>query len=198
MSDEHTKNKLEWLAVVACDARLPNSATRIAVLLATKFLNRKLQKAWPSMNRIADELGMSRQGAQKSVSSLIDHGYLEREIGGGRRKSNQYRIKRPSPKVPTPVGSNECDSRRNKPQTSVGSIAESANSSCHKAPTTVGGNPTEQPIELPQNGKLPHEMTENERIELIRRVHRQVGYPMPKCIGSPDAIAKGNEAEKPS
>lgn len=91
MSDTFTARKLSWLEQIAKDAGLPPSATRVGVLLSS-YLNRETDDAWPSIDRICAELGMSDRGVQKAIKSLIERGHIERKTGGGRASTNRYSI----------------------------------------------------------------------------------------------------------
>ena len=102
MSDSLTAQKLRWLEQVARDADLRPSAARLAIVMSG-LINRETGDAWPSIDHLAAELGMSRRGVQKAVESLVERGYLERDLGGGRKLSNRYKLRIPGDKGRTPV-----------------------------------------------------------------------------------------------
>jgi len=52
-------------------------------------------RAWPSLDRIAEFLGVNKSNVCRSVRRLVDSGYIIKLMpGGGRKKSTVYRIKR--------------------------------------------------------------------------------------------------------
>ncbi len=79
MSDPFTARKFAWLEAVARDGDLRASASRLAIILAG-FFNRKSGDAWPSMDTLADILGMTRRGVQKSVEA---RDIVVRDAAGG-------------------------------------------------------------------------------------------------------------------
>ncbi|MGW4603683.1 helix-turn-helix domain-containing protein [Streptomyces sp. NPDC004532] len=48
--------------------------------------------AWPSIEDLADRTKLSPRAVQKGIASLVELGELEVENGGGRHRSNRYRI----------------------------------------------------------------------------------------------------------
>jgi hypothetical protein len=84
--------KLQWLEIVASDAKAA-SAARAAIILATKYINRETGEAWPSLDTLAKDLGANRKTAVRALNSLVARGHLAKEPGGGRRRSNTYRLR---------------------------------------------------------------------------------------------------------
>jgi hypothetical protein len=83
--------KLQWLQIVALDQNVA-SAMRVAVLIATRYLNGRSGEAWPSLETLAKNLGVDRKTVTRAVAHLVAREYLAKESGGGRRRSNTYRL----------------------------------------------------------------------------------------------------------
>ena len=83
MADNFTARKFAWLEAVARDCDLRNSAVRLAIILSG-FFNRESGDAWPSVELLGRETGLSRRGVQYALDDLMVKGHLGREIGGGR------------------------------------------------------------------------------------------------------------------
>lgn len=49
--------------------------------------------AWPSIARVAEKCGMSDRGVRKIIRRLEHSGWLETDVGGGRRGCSEYRVK---------------------------------------------------------------------------------------------------------
>lgn len=92
MSDDFTKNRLAWLEQVAVDRDLAPQAARIAIILATRYLNRETQTAWPSRETMAEDLGVTVKAVARGLVSLETGGHLAVEHGRGRGRSNVYRL----------------------------------------------------------------------------------------------------------
>lgn len=76
--------------------------------------------AWPSIDDLAERTNLSPRAVQKGIANLVEIGELEVEGGGGRHRSNRYRI---IPKPRTLDGVTD-----GKPRTSDGvSVAETPN-----------------------------------------------------------------------
>jgi hypothetical protein len=86
---------MEWLEAVAGDGRLNGGEARAAILIAVKYLNSRSQKAFPSYDTLAEELGLSRRHAINSVQGLCWAGWLMIKRKGGGRQSNEYVLTRP-------------------------------------------------------------------------------------------------------
>jgi hypothetical protein len=48
--------------------------------------------AWPSIEDLMDRTKLSRRAVQKGIAALVEDGELKVENGGGRHRSNRYRI----------------------------------------------------------------------------------------------------------
>lgn len=57
-------------------------------------------ECWPSVGSLARKARMTDRGVQKISARLCEAGWLEIEIGGGRKNCNLYRIKNPEPRSP--------------------------------------------------------------------------------------------------
>ena len=66
-------------------------AFRVAYIISG-FINRERGYAWPGQATIAGLLASTRRGVQKAIDVLVDRGYLEVQIGGGRGHANEYRM----------------------------------------------------------------------------------------------------------
>ncbi|SFK79154.1 helix-turn-helix domain-containing protein [Methylocapsa palsarum] len=88
MSD-FIRNKFLWLDQVAADGDLPPTVARLAIVLC-RYFNRESGSAWPSIERLARDLGIADRSVQRMVKLLIEHGHLEVDSGGGRNKTNRY------------------------------------------------------------------------------------------------------------
>lgn len=49
-------------------------------------------RAWPSIDDLAERTKLSPRAVQKGINNLVDIGELEVDNGGGRHRSNRYRI----------------------------------------------------------------------------------------------------------
>ncbi len=109
--DPFTRQKFLWLEQIAMDGSLPPSAARLAIVLA-KYLNRGSGDAWPSIVRLAADLGIVENCARKSLKAMAAAGHLAVETGGGRNATNRYR--------PTIKTLQACEGfRSEKPRTGV-------------------------------------------------------------------------------
>lgn len=79
-----------WLQAIAVDRSLPTHATAIAVHLDSYF-NANSGEAWPKVSTICKGLGLAERTVQKVLAALEETGFLERELGSGRR-TTRYRI----------------------------------------------------------------------------------------------------------
>ena len=84
--------KLKWLEAIAGDRSMPRLALAVAILIATRYLNNKTGRAWPGVDRLAQELRATRRNCQHALDRLVAAGWLLRERGGGRKLSNVYRL----------------------------------------------------------------------------------------------------------
>jgi hypothetical protein len=90
---QFTRLKFDWLEQVASDDGLPPQAPRIAILLASRYLNKDTLLANPSYETIADDLRIEENTAIATVRALINRGHMVIAIPGrkGRGHSNHYR-----------------------------------------------------------------------------------------------------------
>jgi hypothetical protein len=79
-----------WIDQIASDKNLPPNATRVAVAIAS-HINGDTGAAWPSIDRLADILGLVANSVRKSIRAMVRGGHLAVEIGGG-SASNRYRL----------------------------------------------------------------------------------------------------------
>jgi hypothetical protein len=83
--------KERWLVQVACDARLPPTGWRIAVLIA-KHLNHASREAYPSQTTMAKALDCHVDTVARAIESMAERGHLStRREGHGMRHKVHYR-----------------------------------------------------------------------------------------------------------
>lgn len=117
-------------------------------------------RAWPSVDDLAERTKLSPRAVQKAIANLVEIGELEVENGGGRHRSNRYRI------VPKPCTSDGVTD--GKPRTSDGVSTEETPNSAHETlnfatetPNNTPGNPVQsspepqEPSEEPSENLLP-------------------------------------------
>jgi len=107
----------------------PEDRGELLVLLALADYCDDAGTCYPSMAGIGEKARMTERGAQKVVQRLIERGYVEVQVGGGRGRKNLYRIVRKAasetPKPRTPNGEWETGNTENperndaKPRTAV-------------------------------------------------------------------------------
>ena len=142
MSDPFTARKFAWLEQCARDGKLKHSAVRVAVALA-RYLSRKRGYAWPRVDLIAEDAAMSRSGVHYAVNNLIARGHLDRQIGGGRKKTTRY-----WPRLTEQEQSTSVDSINGKHSNGLdGFDAETVQKSAQKQSTSVDRNPLKEPID---------------------------------------------------
>jgi hypothetical protein len=79
-----------WLKQIRIDRKnLPAPAGWLAMTFC-EYLNRKNRTAWPSVNRLAGDLGLTGRCVQNTVNALVERGHLMVEKGGGRGRTNRY------------------------------------------------------------------------------------------------------------
>jgi predicted DNA-binding transcriptional regulator YafY len=81
--------KFLWLEQVGRDRK---ASTRLAVALVKYFNERNGGCAWPSIARLADDTCMSERTVQRDLAGLVAQGHLQRMAGGGRHRTNKYRM----------------------------------------------------------------------------------------------------------
>jgi len=84
--------KFAWLQSVAADSSMCGLPTSIAIMIATVYLNSKTRTAWPSIDRLASDVGATRRNVQHAVSKLVKGGHLQRQIGGGKGRASIYQL----------------------------------------------------------------------------------------------------------
>lgn len=67
-----------------------NGARLVMLALADRADDKGL--AWPSIDDLMDRTKLSRRAVQKGIAALVEDGELMVENGGGRHRSNRYRI----------------------------------------------------------------------------------------------------------
>lgn len=105
MTNKFVIFKFAWLDQVVLDSGMDRGVARVAYRIATEYLNQKTRTAWPSVYRLAKDLGTSENAIRRATQALAERGHLEVILGGGRSQgkgtggqSNVYRpiIKRPT------------------------------------------------------------------------------------------------------
>lgn len=110
--------------------------------------------AWPSIDDLAERTKLSPRAVQKAIAALVDSGELAVENGGGRHRSNRYRI---IPKPRTMDGVTD-----SKPRTSDGVLPEETPNSAPETPNFEAETPnfeTENPVQ--SSPEPPLEPSEN-------------------------------------
>ncbi|MFF0790401.1 helix-turn-helix domain-containing protein [Streptomyces spiralis] len=126
--------------------------------------------AWPSIDDLAERTKLSPRAVQKAINTLVESGELEVENGGGRHRSNRYRI------VPKPRTSDGVTDQ--EPRTNDGvSAKETPNFATEtpnfeaETPNFETGNPVqsspEPPLEPSENRQknLPARRTERPPVD---------------------------------
>lgn len=96
MAANFTERKLAWLEAVTSAPALHQQwlALAVAVLLATRYLNREKEEAWPSVDTLASKLHATPRNVRRAIDLLVEEGWLIRKRGGhGPKDTNRYRIK---------------------------------------------------------------------------------------------------------
>lgn len=115
----------------SCDKNL--ARTDVAVLIAILDRINDTRTAWPSLGRIAKDVGADRSTVSRCVRRLVSAGYLLRQSGGF-TKSNTYRAG-PGKCQPAPSGK---AATSGKPATKVGT----------SSPLGVVASPHHEPTQL--------------------------------------------------
>lgn len=156
MSDTFTARKFAWLEQCARDGKLKHSAVRVAVVLA-HYLSREHGYAWPRVALIGEKSAMSRSGVHYAVNDLIARGHLDRQIGGGRKKTTRY-----WPRLTGQKQSTSVDSMNGKHSNGLdGFDAETVQKSRQKQSTSVDRNLLKESTEIknlslsPSNSEKP-------------------------------------------
>jgi hypothetical protein len=121
---------------------------------------------WPSIDDLAERTKLSPRAVQKAIAVLAELGELDVENGGGRHRSNRYRIV-PKPRTSDGVTGEE-------PRTNDGVSAEETPNSAPETPNFEAETPnfeTENPVQ--SSPEPPLEPTENRQRNLpARRTER--------------------------
>ncbi len=84
--------KWRWLDRVATDPKLPPAASRIAILIAGRYLNRQSGEAWPGVETLAAELSIkSTNTIRTAIETMEAQAHLKVERSqGGKKQTNHY------------------------------------------------------------------------------------------------------------
>ncbi len=84
--------KFKWLNQIALDASVHSLAPRLAILLATKFLNFEKGSAYPSVTLLARLLNKASENpVRAAIKSLVSAGHLSVEYSnGGKGNTNHF------------------------------------------------------------------------------------------------------------
>ncbi len=86
---ELTKAKIDLYGKLVCDPRTSAAVHGVAWLLLFKYLNAESVVAWPSAQRLADDLGGSNRAVRYALNWLVDEGWFSVKRSRGRH-SNKY------------------------------------------------------------------------------------------------------------
>lgn len=132
--------------------------------------------AWPSIDDLAERTKLSPRAVQKGITSLVELGELEVENGGGRHRSNRYRIT-PKPRTSDGVTDQE-------PRTSDGVSSEETPNFARETPNFEAETPNfatrnpvqsspeplEEPSREPSGNHYNHPGTQQDRRPAVRDV----------------------------
>jgi hypothetical protein len=88
--DRFTQEKFRWLEQIAKDPALSAAALRVAIIIVTKYINRKTGTARPSAETLAHDTKSCVRTAISATHALVKNGHLEGYLGGGRHRTNEY------------------------------------------------------------------------------------------------------------
>lgn len=83
-------DKIQWLAVVAGDWRLSRAELAICCNIANRANEQGI--AWPSFNRIAEDVGVSRRAVALAMKSILSRGIVRQHQKGSSVKSTRYSL----------------------------------------------------------------------------------------------------------
>jgi hypothetical protein len=86
------KRKEDWLRGVAADPRIRKWAPLAVAFVLTSYLNNETEDAWPSVDRLARDLNTDERNIRRALEALAQSGWLNVRRGGGRKKTNRYRM----------------------------------------------------------------------------------------------------------
>src|ERR1700730_279306 len=96
MADQFADARDAWLFRVLAHDKLLASEKNVAVYLALRSNRKAGGVAWPSLERIAREVGIGRSPGAWRIQRLKEYGLMQVESGGGSRRSkgisNRYRM----------------------------------------------------------------------------------------------------------
>jgi DNA-binding MarR family transcriptional regulator len=84
------QRKHQFLQKAAKDPKLRGLPLAVAVMLAVNYLNARSETAWPSAQRMADDLKVARRSIRRALDQLVAAGLLVRDRGN--RRSNVYAL----------------------------------------------------------------------------------------------------------
>jgi hypothetical protein len=90
--NDFVRRKEEWLRAIAADTRLHEWAPLAVAVALGSYLNSTSEEAWPGIERLAQDLNSDRRSCQRALDRLVEAGWLRRTRGGGRRKTNRYKL----------------------------------------------------------------------------------------------------------
>lgn len=100
MNDRRTfaAKKFAWLEALSVDRNLTALDCRVAIRIS-KYLNWKKHYAWPSQERLANDIDCTKRAVQFSLRRLSNFGYLRILSGSKRAGTNRYFILIPTVRI---------------------------------------------------------------------------------------------------
>ncbi|MEJ6783760.1 helix-turn-helix domain-containing protein [Aminobacter sp. Piv2-1] len=89
---DFTRRKFEWLDQVAVDADLPPAATRVAIIIANRYVNVGSAEAWPAVETLAKLLEIkSANTVRTALRAMEDRKHMLIDwSAGGKGQTNRY------------------------------------------------------------------------------------------------------------
>jgi hypothetical protein len=84
-------DKLRWLQAISADHEISPMASKLAIAIATRYLNNETGMSFVGMSALAAFVGVSRSAAKKAKRQLTARGYLATKRRG-LGQSNLYRL----------------------------------------------------------------------------------------------------------
>ena len=178
--DSFTKRKLDWLDQVAADRGVSATAFKTAYIIATAFLNRQSNDAWPAQDKLAAKIGITPRALRDATGQLVERGHLAVTVSKGPGRSNHYRpilkYRKPASDIQQPEYRNAASSiepRENRnhtsgitpgkpeatflfPEVNTGSLAsEYRKFDVENTGSQLPTNPFIEPIEEPSERYMP-------------------------------------------
>lgn len=102
MADNFTATKLAWLDAVIFDPDLSPLSKIVAAAIALRYLNRETGDAWPSIAKLAADVGRGEKQVREAIRGLELRGHLEvaKTVGGSGRTNRM----RPTVREKNPPG----------------------------------------------------------------------------------------------